>query len=67
MLRRYEFKECECAIVDCKTIIKIPSGIWPVMEDTFSCEILINRRPYELHKRGFIDLVKQKKAIPVSH
>ena len=65
MLRRYKFKQCECAIVDCKTVIKIPTGIWAVIEDDFAYEILINRRPYELHKRGFVELVKQKKAIPV--
>jgi hypothetical protein len=65
MVKRYKFKDCECAIVDCKTTIKIPAGIWAVIEDSFSYEILVNRRPYELHKRGFIDLVNHKKAIPI--
>jgi hypothetical protein len=65
MVKRYKFKECECSIVDCKTTIKIPAGIWAVIEDSFSYEILVNRRPYELHKRGFIELVKKRKAIPV--
>ena len=65
MVKRYKFKECECAIVDCKTIIKIPAGIWAVIEDSFSYEILVNRRPYELHKKGFNTLVIEKKAIPI--
>lgn len=65
MLKRYKFKECECAIVDCKSTLKIPAGIWAVIEDSFSYEILVNRRPYELHKRGFIELITKKKAIPI--
>lgn len=65
MLQRYRFKECECCIVDCKTIIKIPAGTWAVIEDYFFYEILINRRPYELHKKGFNELIEEKKAIPV--
>ena len=65
MVKRYKFKECECASVDCKTTLQIPAGIWAVIEDSFSYEILMNRRPYELHKKGFNELVKDKKAIPV--
>lgn len=63
--KKYEFQDCECAMYNGKSRLKIPAGVWPVIVDQYYCEVLVRHRPYELIKKEFTKLLETKKAVPV--